>query len=143
MVLSFSLEWFNHQDNFSETLLLLRQLLKCSSHLERLLLHDVCAPSDSTFIRRQLSSDFGDQVVHFAFVMDHLVALCLTGIGVNPVAVAKVRERVKKEVLPLRPSLWFHMDRDLPKGNDLEVPRIYYDEMVNPQIWICGAQPSF
>ena len=141
MVLSFSLEWFNQQDNFSETLLLLQKLLKCSSHFERLPLHDVCAPSDSA--KRQLSSDFGDQVVHFASEMGHLVALCIAGLRVDPVAVDKVRERVEKEVLPLRPSFWFHMDRDLPKGNDLDVPRIHYDEMVNPPIWICGAQPTF
>lgn len=104
-------------------------------------MHDLCAPFGST--QRQLSSYFGNQVVRFALEMDHLVALCLAGLRVDPFTVAKVRERVEKEILPLRPSFWFHIDRDLPKENDLNVPRIHYDEMVNPPNWICGAQPTF
>ena len=136
-----SLEWFNLQDNSSETLLFLQTLLKCSTHLERLLLHDLCGKSRFNF--RQSCSILEDPLVHFALEMKNLVALCLAGLRFDSAVAAKVRERVVNEILPLRPSFWFYLDYDLPEGNDPTVPRIHYDEIVNPPIWLLGFPPSF
>lgn len=43
-----------------------------------------------------------------------------------------IKSRVEEEVVPERPSLWFHLDRILPKASDQSVPPIHYHQMVNP-----------
>jgi len=35
-----------------------------------------------------------------------------------------------------RPSLWFHLDRILPKASDQSVPPIHYHQMVNPVLFV-------
>lgn len=41
-------------------------------------------------------------------------------------------ERIAQEVVPTRPSLWFHLDRALPEASDPGVPWIHYHPMVDP-----------
>jgi len=78
------------------------------------------------------SSQIGDLVVGFATEMDHLVALCLAGFCLNPNAIRQVNRRVKKEILPQRPAFWLYLAGEVPVGNDPKIPRVHYDEIVNP-----------
>ena len=64
--------------------------------------------------------------------MGNLVAFCFTGFDIQPFVQEAVRSRLSAEILPNRPSLWFYFGRVLPNANDPSVPRVHYDEIVNP-----------
>lgn len=89
------------------------------------------------------SSQLEELLVGFATEMDHLVALCFAGFRVTPKVARKVNRRVKREIIPHRPALWFRMDEALPKANDVTVPRIHLKEMVYPIHVFCPAPPTF
>jgi len=84
-----------------------------------------------------------DLFVGFATEMDRLVALCFAGFKVTPKVVHKVNRRVKREIIPHRPAFWFHLDENLPKANDLSVPRIHIQEVVEPIDVYCPTPPAF
>lgn len=63
--------------------------------------------------------------------MENLVALCITGFSINPKAIREVNRRIAEDILPVRPSFWFHLGYDAIAANDPSVPRIHY-EIVNP-----------
>ncbi len=82
------LEW-RSKEEVPTILLLLKNLLKCSDHLERLVLCNIESLSDS---ERELKcpSNFEYILVDFAIKMDHLVALCLAGFSIDPKVILKV-----------------------------------------------------
>jgi len=86
--------------------------------------------------------DIVDFLVNFISKMGHLVAFCLTALRLDPSIVEEVKRRVAEEILPDRPSFWLHLDLDLPKENDPSIPRIHYDQIVNPLNYF-DAPPSF
>ena len=73
-----------------------------------------------------------DFLLHFVKEKKKLVTLCLAGFQIDPSTVERVHQRFLKEILPLRPPLWFHLGTELPKVNDTTVPRIHYNGIVNP-----------
>ena len=74
-----------------------------------------------------------DELLNFISSMSRLVALCLAGCFLlDQSDLEKIKEQVAEEILPLRPSFWFHIGLDLPKETDLSVPRVHYDEIVGP-----------
>jgi len=110
--------------------LLLKALLKCSTHFERLvLINETDDESQETSNMVPLQSDL---LLSFVSKMTHLVALCLVGFDFNPSEVDLLEKRFAKEVTPKRPAFWFYVGPKLPKGNDTTVPRIHYYEIVNP-----------
>ncbi len=111
----------------SSILLLLKNLLNCSDHLERLVLYN--GYSESVW---KASSRIGDLLVGFATEMDHLVALCLVGFCVRPKVIHKVYRRVETEIVPQRPAFWLYLGGERPGENDSRIPRVHYDEVVNP-----------
>ena len=114
----------------SSIFLLLKKLLNCTDHLERLMLYDV--HESSYECAKWASPKLEHVLVEFATVMERFVALCFVGFRTTPTAARKVNRRLVKEVIPVRPSFWFYIDRQLPLPNDITVPRIHYDEIVNP-----------
>ena len=124
--MDFRLEW-RSQAKVSSILLLLKNLLNCSDHLERLVLYN--GHSESAW---KASSQIGDLLVDFATEMDHLVALCLVGFNIRPKVIRKVYQRVEKQIRPPRQAFWFYLDGERPGENDSRIPRVHYDEIVNP-----------
>ncbi len=83
-----------------------------------------------------------DSLVSFAKKMTHLVALSLIGFQIDRPTAEHVHQRLLKEIIPLRPPFWFYLGPKLPEDNDTSVPRIHYEEMVNPiDAW--NAPPQF
>jgi len=75
--------------------------------------------------------------------MPQLVALCLSGIQFDEVAIDSVKRQLIEQVLPdERPALWFHLDRHHPRENDTSVPWIHNAGIVNPIDWF-DAPPTF
>ena len=74
--------------------------------------------------------------------MEHLQALCLAVFWLDPIFIEEAKRRVFEEILPVRPSFWFHLGHTLPKENDPSIPRIHYDQIVNPLNYF-DAPPSF
>lgn len=86
--------------------------------------------------------EMGDFLVDVVKKKEHLIALCLVGFQIDPTTAEHLRKRLMKEILPRRQAFWFHVGLQLPKVNDASVPRIHYDEIVNPIDPIC-APPQF
>lgn len=113
----------------------MKNLLKLSGTLERLVLlynaegFPVCWDAKECW---DCPSNIEHLLVDFAVKMDHLVALCLAGFLIDPKIIGNVYQRVEKEILPLRPSFWFYLAGQRPAENDCSIPRIHYDEVVNP-----------
>ena len=70
-----------------------------------------------------------DSILPFVKEVPHLVALCLVG---YPIDSSVVDGQFRAEIVPNRPAFWFHLGSELPKANDLTVPRIHYNGVVNP-----------
>lgn len=82
-------------------------------------------------------------LVEFATLMERLVALCFAGFRTTPTVARKVKRRIVKEVVPVRPSFWFYIGRQLPLANDTSVPRIHYNEIVCPVVGFHSAPSTF
>lgn len=82
-------------------------------------------------------------LVEFATVMERLVALCFAGFRITPKVDRKVNRRLLKEVIPLRPSFWFHLSRNFPLVNDTSVPQIHRDEILDPVTGFRSAPSTF
>ena len=76
--------------------------------------------------------EFSDFLVDFTAKMTHLTCLCLAFKQMDGVLMKAIKERVEEEVVIERPSLWFHLGRDIPNVSDPGVPAIHYHQMVNP-----------
>ena len=138
----FRLEWDN-EEKLSDVLLFLKELVKCSAHLERIVL---CYHKPGTLhlpVEWVAPPDFEDLLVSFASQIDHLVAPCLAGFRIDPNVILGVEWRIVQEICRERPSFWFYLARDLPKGNDPKIPRIHYDGIVDPIDWYYAPPPSF
>jgi len=73
-----------------------------------------------------------DFLLHFVKEKAKLIALCLAGFQIDPSTTERVRQRLIKEILPLLSPFWFDLGPELPKVNDMTVPRVHYDGIINP-----------
>ena len=67
----------------------------------------------------------------FVLELRNLVALCLVD-KFDASDIEPTRRKVMEKIKPSRPAFWFHIGHDLPEGGDPTVPRIHYDDVVNP-----------
>ena len=79
-------------------------------------------------------AELGELIVEFAKGMVHLVCLGFFGFRIDPSAAEMIQRRITEEVVPLRPAFWFYLGKEVPEENDESVPRIHYEEIVNP-VW--------
>ena len=77
-------------------------------------------------------AELEEMIVPFAKGMTHLVCLAIVGFPLKSVKV--IEKRLTEEVVPLRPAFWFYLGKEVPEENDESVPRIHYEEIVNP-VW--------
>jgi len=110
----------------SSALLLLKSFRTSASHLERISLQFNC----QTLFIGNPDFDLADFLVQFILKMDHLTALCLVFYELDPSLIPQVHQRIVEEILPLRPALWFYLDRKLPNGVEPSVPAVHYRDMV-------------
>jgi len=126
------LEWKHHGNGFP-VLLMLKTLLGCSLHLERLALINRSTGTVPTLPVWDHPPEATDFLVNFALKMKRLVCCCLVFDRIDWNLVKDVYERVENEVVPIRPSLWFHLGRGEPYSSDPDVPSIHFHEMVDPE----------
>jgi len=50
----------------------------------------------------------------------------------DPGLMTEIKKRVELEVVTERPSLWFHLGRNIPQASDAGVPPIHYHQIVEP-----------
>ena len=119
----------------TDALRILKSLKQFSPKIERISLEFMCKtyPTDRDHL-------MGDLLVDFTLKMKHLSCLSLSLKQLDGALIKNVHERIKKEVLPTRPSLWFHLDRCLPEASDPGVPWVHYHQIVRPMSFI---MPSF
>lgn len=134
--LYFRLKWkANDEMDCYHLLLLLAELVKYSSYLERLVfIRDSELYGDDVGVKpaRSLTIQVAD-IVPFIAAMPNLVALCLAGFQIDPPHVKLFQSRLNEEILQFRPYLWLHVGPQLPLGNDPNFcPRVHYEEIVNP-----------
>jgi len=101
--------------------------LKPCQNLERLVLFaqgDILNRSPDRYVKQ-----LQDTILPFVKEMPHLVALCLARF---PIDSSVIEEQFMAEVVPDRPSFWFHLGADLPKASDISVPRIHHEGIVYP-----------
>ena len=105
-------------------LVLLKDLKKSCPKLERIALQ----LTESWTLSKELE----DYILTFTSGMEHLVFIYLTGFIIDPVRAVSIKEKLSATVLPLRPSFWCHVGLKSVEGNDPSVPRMHYQEMINP-----------
>ncbi len=95
--------------------------------MERLVLF---AEADS-WKRNHIRNDkqLEDSILPFVKEMFHLIALCLAGF---PIDSSVVEEQFMVEIVPDRPSFWFHLGQTLPKSSDIYAPRIHHEGIAYP-----------
>jgi len=129
----YRLEWdeskhgLNHAGNASQFLFVLRHCRETLPKLERLVL-----VNSSGAVRNPAHSGLEALLVAFVEGMPDLVALCLVGFQIDRMAINAINRRLTGDIVPLRPALWFHVGQELPKTNERSVPKIHFDEIVNP-----------
>jgi len=99
---------------------------KYCHNLERLVLHQ----DDWTPITDNLSS-LPVTLDELVSQLENLVVLCITHPVADLVAEA-VREMFQTKVLAHRPSFWYHIGDDLPHDTDAGVPRVHFEEIIQP-----------
>jgi len=62
--------------------------------------------------------------------MKRLVAFCLAGPRIDLDFAEIVKQRLTDEILLLRPALWCHLGKDIPKVGDPCVPRVHYEQIL-------------
>lgn len=60
----------------------------------------------------------------------------------DPKVAEVIKRRLTEDLLPERPALWIYIDQEFPKATDLFIPKIHFDEIVDPVDRIC-APPRF
>jgi len=124
------LKWKHEDDNYPSTALsILKAILEKSVLLERLALIDGGSDNLPIWIH---PPDFADFLVKFAAKMSHLTCCCLSFKQLDCFPIVNVKHRIAQEVVRMRPSLWFHMDRSLPQASDPGVPWVHYHQLVDP-----------
>lgn len=119
----------------------LENLLKCSSHLKRLVLDDQCG-YNLVASANNPTYDIGDCLFNFVSKME-LLAFSFTSVRVHPDVFKELSRRFIESIVPLRPpSFWFHLGSQPPNANDHLVPRIHSDEIVHHIDWF-HASPKF
>jgi len=123
------LKW-NHRDAKYPTLTLslIKAILKKSPRLERLVLIDGGSENLPSY---SYLPGLDDSLVYFAANMKHLTCYCLTFNQMDVDLMKGIKNRVEEEVVTERPSLWFHLSRQLPQA-DPNVPSIHYQQIVEP-----------
>ena len=116
---------------------ILKSLLKASAKLERLALIDAGSEKLPDW---KNPPEFADFLVGFTAKMTHMTCCCITFNQIDASLTEEIKQRVEKEVVVERPSLWFHLDRALPEASDPGVPAIHYHQIVNP---ISFVMPRF
>ncbi len=119
---------------------LLRELVIASPCLERLVLIAKRPCYQQNRLHPTLLEDF---LFSFVSQMKNLAALCLVGFEMDPIVLAGVKQRLKQEILRVRPSLWMHIGPELPNATDPSVPKIHYDDIVNPFDPYCAPPKLF
>ena len=111
------------------TMLILEALLAESTQLERLVLVD-----DGTGNLPGWSHppEFADFLVGFVSKMANLSCCCVTFNQMDIDLMKEITQRVTEQVVTTRRSLWFHLDRAIPKPSDPGVPPIHYHQIVEP-----------
>jgi len=135
MILSFTvtfrLKWNNHEDDEYPgfALLLLKAIREKGVHLERLVLIDGSSKDTSFW---SPPPDFANLLVELTTKLEHLTCCCITFNHLSVDLMKETKQRVEKEVVTERPSLWFHLDRRIPEASDYGVPWIHFHEIVHP-----------
>jgi len=112
--------------------LILKALLEKSPLLERLVLID----GGSDILPLSPPHKFLDHILEFASKMTHMSCFCVTFNQLAVDLMKEIKERVENEVVAERPSLWFHLDRNIPEASDVGVPSIHYHEIVKPASFV-------
>jgi len=137
----FSLVW-DHKELTSRmtypltALRIIKALLQKSPLLERLVLID----GGSKYLPflnlphkyPDLFRHFLQEILQFASKMTHLSCCVLTFNYLTDDFMKVIKERVEEEVVSVRPSLWFYLDRKMPEPSDGSVPSVHYHEIVEP-----------
>ena len=110
---------------------MLTSLLGAAYHLERLALISPCQ-----LVFNQNESETRDRLVEFASTMKRLVCCCLVFNLLDRKLAKKVQKQIAEEVVPKRPSLWFHLGDDDPIVSGPDVPNFHFHEMVNPNFYV-------
>jgi len=127
---SFRLRWDHKEDFYPATAFsILKTFLKKSDKLERLTLIDATNVEMPDW---KNPPEFAEFLVRFTAQMTHLTCCCLSFKQMDINLMKKIKERVEEEVVTERPSLWFHLGRDIPNASDPGVPPIHYHQIVNP-----------
>lgn len=131
------MQWAKYEDPCPLTLLL-ETLLRCKARLRRLVVYQEEKESlEDRLLQGWISAGLpsaplqADFFFTFARRMEHLVALCLS-INISATIVKELEMKFIQEILPDRPSFWFHVGPSLPRPNDFRVPRVHYDEIISP-----------
>jgi len=61
--------------------------------------------------------------------MKRLTAMSLCFYGIDRVLLTEANRRIVEEVIPIRPSLWFHLDSADPDPAGQSFPGVHYHEM--------------
>ena len=132
------IEW-NHRENPSDLHIFLKTLRESSArhHLQRLVLFD-----NEPGVSVNPTTLDKDCLVPFITEMGSLVALCLAGFRLDPYDTEVVNQQISNKILPLRPAFWLYLGLNLPKGNNTDVPRVHYDEIIRPIDWFRSPPPS-
>jgi len=130
---------FKHQEDAypSTAYSILKALLKGSVLLERVALIDGGSEKRPDW---KPPPEYADFLVGFTAKMTHMTCLCLTFNQLDVDFMEEIKNRVKKEVVTERPSLWFSMGRTLPEASDEGVPAIHYHQIISP---ISFVMPRF
>jgi len=116
----------------SSIAILLKEILKSSPDLERLVILERSPKSDQDryFKFWNHPEDFVELFAQVATEMKYLSAFCVVFSVFNPDLIHSIRDAT----FPLmRPSLWFNVSRFIPDVTDPTVPSHHYHEMVNPR----------
>jgi len=110
-------------------MLILEALLAESTQLERLVLVD---GGTGNLPGWSHPPEFADFLVGFVATMPTLSCFCVTFNQMDIFLAKDITQRVTEEVVGMRLSLWFHLDRAVPKASDPGVPPIHYHQIVEP-----------
>jgi len=129
----YRLKWDPEEDGITLFWLLKYLLGSSSLQLERLVLIAESSKNGPDWNHPIKLPDF---IVDFALKMKRLVCCCIVFDLLNPNLIKEVQQRIVKEVVPIRPSFWFHLGREVPLASNLSVPSIHYHEMVEPMVYV-------
>lgn len=111
----------------SQLLDLLSSIGSCS-RLERLVIYQEAWSAQSNSLSNRLPKVIVRLVRQ---QLPRLTAFCLV-YPLHSNVVEVTAGRLDREVKTTRPAFWFHLADELPRGTDSRVPRIHYDQIVDP-----------